>query len=77
MLLYNLLEKNESKFTILQQLKKYKKKCNLWIAYAWDNTTKGAIQNSSKNLWRTLEYVETTFIQVKDCHLLLLMKEIQ
>lgn len=39
------------------------------MAKAWDNTTKGVKQKIMENIWLTLEFVETSFTPVKDCHL--------
>lgn len=79
MLLRTLLEEDEdeNELTILQKLKKITiKDVIYWVAEAWDNTTKGALQKSWKNLWPTLEFVETSVTPVKDCELLPLVKKI-
>lgn len=64
MLLCTLLKKDENELIILQKIKKITVKyVTYWVAEAWNNTTKGAIQKSWKNIWPTLEFVETNLHQ--------------
>lgn len=64
MLLRILLKKDENELTILQKIKKIAVKyVTYWVAEAWNNTTKGAIQKSWKNLWPILEFIATNLHQ--------------
>lgn len=76
MLLRSLLEDNEE-LTILEKLKKINVKDVIyWVAEAWENTSKGAVQKSWKNIWPGLEFVDSALPLVQECELLPLVKKI-